>query len=259
VWAWLKAQPKSDAVSDLQGMMLRIAGWKEPAVAMQWVKEVPDTTEGRRMVEQMFQSQINNGIDPAKLDDILAEMPENMRPALLARAFASEGDWKTTDFEPWIARMAELPAEQRPAAAGSLAARMAATDPQAAVAWASALTDENERRSAVGSVASRWANADSYDASQWVASLPPGGERDTAARALVNSIAQSDPESAWTWAVSIADATERSSALAAAFHVMRERDPQRARQLAQKLDPASTDRARMLDILSKPSSANAPR
>lgn len=84
----------------------------------------------------------------------------------LATAFATEGDWKMSDLQPWIARVAGLPAESRPGAAGNLASRMAATDPQAAVTWVSSLTDDSQRLSAIGSLTSRWAGSDSYEASQ---------------------------------------------------------------------------------------------
>lgn len=260
VWSWLKTQPATDANNGLKVMMLGLVGWKEPELALQWMKEVPDSADSRRVVEQVFQSHINDGLDPAKLDALLAKAPEAMRSSLLATAFMSEGDWKTSDFTPWVARIAELPANQRLRAARSLASRMAATDPEAAAAWATSLTDASQRTSAIGGLTDRWARADSYEASAWIASLPAGPDRDSAAVSLVSSIAQSDPESAWTWAASIGDESERSNSLGIALMTLKERDPQRARQLVLNLDPAIPGRPALLEMLnrSSPEHPNRP-
>jgi RNA polymerase sigma factor (sigma-70 family) len=255
VWSWLKTRPHDDFTDGLRSMLMRTASWKEPQLAMQWMAEMPDSQETQRLVEQNLSNLVNRGADLARIDELLAKAPEKLRAGLLATAFSSEGDWRMSDLQPWIARMAELPAEQRPQAAASLAGRMAATDPQAAITWATSLTNEEERRNAIGSVATRWANADSYEASQWIASLPEGGERDAAARALVRSIAQSDPESAWTWATSIGNASERTVALTMALTQVKERDPQRALQLVQTLDANAAGRSALLEVLGQPGSA----
>ncbi len=231
VWSWLTAQPAGETAERLRSMMLRTAAWKDPELAMEWMQAMPDSPETERLIEHNLASLVNNGASLERIEGLLAKAPEKLRPGLLATAFTTEGDWRQSDLEPWMQRMTELPAEQRPQAAGSLARRMAATDPQAAAQWAVSLTNADERRSAVSSLTARWADADSYEASEWVAGLPAGAERDIAARALAGSIARDDPESAWTWAANISDNGMRLDSLQTAFAQMKERDPQRARQL----------------------------
>jgi hypothetical protein len=251
VWSWLKNQPNNEFTGSLRGMLLRSAAWKEPEVAMQWMMEMPDSPDAQRLVEESMTRLINNGADLDRVENLLQKVPEKLRPGLLATAFSAQGDWKMSDLEPWIARMAELPAELRPQAAGSLASRMAASDPQAAAAWAASLPNDVERHIAIGRLTASWAGADSYEASQWIAGLPPGSERDTAAQALIGSIVQSDPESAWTWAASIQDEQQRASALSVALAPFKARDPQRALQLVQSLAPDTAGRDALLQMLGK--------
>jgi RNA polymerase sigma factor (sigma-70 family) len=249
VWSWLGAQPSGEFVDKLRGMMLRTAAWKDPELAMEWMQAMPDSPEAQRLIEHNLSSLVNNGANLERIEGLLAKAPEKLRPGLLATAFTSEGDWRQSDLEPWMQRLNELPAEQRPGAAGSLARRMAATDPQAAVQWAASLTNAEERRSAVGNLTARWANADSYEASEWVAGLPAGADRDIAAQALAGSIARDDPESAWTWAASIADNGMRLDSLQTAIVQMKERDPQRARQLLNAPNLSASERTVLQSVL----------
>jgi RNA polymerase sigma factor (sigma-70 family) len=249
VWSWLSAQPAGESVDQLRSMMLRTAAWKDPELAMQWMQTMPDSPAAQRLVETNLSSLINNGGNLERIEGLLAKAPEKLRPGLLATAFTSEGDWRQSDLEPWMQRMNELPAERRPQAAGSLASRMAATDPQQAVQWATSLANEDERRSAIGSLTMRWANADSYEASEWVAGLPAGAERDAAAQSLVQSIGRDDPESAWTWAASIGDNAMRVAMLQNSLMNLRERDPLRARQLVNSGGLNAGERAALLESL----------
>jgi len=251
VWSWLTAQPAGESVDRLRSMMLRTAAWKDPELAMQWMQTMPDSPAAQRLVETNLSSLINNGGNLERIEGLLAKAPEKLRPGLLATAFTSEGDWRQSDLEPWMARMNELPAEQRPQAAASLASRMAATDPQQAVQWATSLTNDDERRNAISSLTMRWANADSYEASEWVAGLPAGAERDAAAQSLVQSIGRDDPESAWTWAASIGDSAGRLAMLQNSLMNMKERDPQRARQLINATNLSADERTALLSTLTQ--------
>ncbi|HWB04251.1 MAG TPA: sigma-70 family RNA polymerase sigma factor [Verrucomicrobiales bacterium] len=251
---WVKQQPKSDFVEGINKSLLHSAGWKEPALALEWMKQMPDADFNDGNIREYVSDLLNNGINANRIDDTLNKVPEKMRQQTLEAAFYAESDWKDGDMQAWLGRVKDLPPERQGSALASVASRMAATNPDAAVAWVSsyAFPDEASRASALNSAVSRWAKADSLAASQWISALPRGEQRNTAAMALINSIAVGDPSGAWTWAESL-DSGGRVGGMVSIVNQVKSTDPQMARQL---IDGAKLDAETRSFLLNRLSAEN---
>lgn len=253
IWNWLEQQPRDKFTDNLRGMVLRATAWKDPTAVIRMMEVMPDNPEAQRIFKQNITSLVDSG-NLRRIEEFLAVAPETIRPHLLASAFQSsaftvEKDWSLRDLEPWMQRLNEVPVDQRAQAAGSLASRIAADDPQAAAQWAVSLTDPDARHSAINDLTVRWVGADSYEASEWAASLPVGADRDAAAQALASSIAGGDPESAWAWAAAIGDGAMRLASLQNALSNLKEHDPSRARQVLDSAALSAGERATLQRVL----------
>jgi hypothetical protein len=249
---WLDQQPKDEFVEGIRKSLFHTTAWKEPAVALEWMKQMPDADLRDANILQYVNEFLNDGISAGRVDDLLKQFPEKMRQQTLQAAFQAESDWKDGDAQAWLTRINGLPPENRGSALASIASRMAATDPDAAVAWVASWSfpDEKSREIALSSAVSRWAKADSYAASQWISALPEGAQRNTAASALISSIAVGDPSGAWTWAESLGDSGGRFGAMISIVNQVRSTDPQMARQLIDNATLDGESRAFLLKRLS---------
>lgn len=249
---WLDQQPKDEFVEGIRKSLFRSTAWKEPEVALEWMKQMPDADLREANILQYVNEFLNDGISAGRVDDFLKKFPEKMRQQTLLEAFQAESDWRDGDAQAWLARVNDLPVENRGSALANIARRMAATDPDAAVAWVASYSfpDEKSRDSALNSAVSRWAKADSYAASQWISALPQGTQRNTAAMALISSIAVGDPSGAWTWAESLGDSGGKVGAMTSIVNQVKSNDPQMARQLIDNATLDAEARAFLLKCLS---------
>ncbi len=237
---WVDQQPSGEFVDGIRKSLFHTAAWKEPAVALEWMKQMPDADLPEGNMREYINDVLNDGVSAGHIDDVLKQLPEKLRQQTLEAAFRVESDWKDGDSQAWLARLKDLPEESRGSVLASLASRMAATNPEGAVAWVSSypFPDEKSRDIALSSAVSRWAKADSYAASQWISALPQGEQRNTAVSSLISSIATGDPSGAWTWAESLGDAGGKTGAMISIVNQVKSTDPQMARQL---IDDATLD------------------
>ena len=230
---WLEQQPANDFTRGVRSALLNALSYKEPEAAMAWLEKLPDTEENRQFFQQGAMGLLNGGSQMDRFEDLLGKVSPKLRPYLLESGFSFGVGNGHADPVKWLPRLNELPAEQRPHAVSALAGGWAGSDPQAAIAWASALTDSAQREQALGSAVMTWATADIYESSQWVNALPPGKTRDVAAQNVARSLTNSSPEAAWTWALSIQRQENRMNALQLAYMGLRQKDPAIAQQLLQ--------------------------
>jgi hypothetical protein len=243
IWSWLDQQAPGDFTRTVRGSLLNAMAWKEPDTALAYLDKIPLNDENRPLIQQGVSSLLNGGSQMDRFEDLLTKISPTLRPFLLESGFGYGMRNGSVDPAKWIPRLAELPDSQRLNAVGSLAHGWAVNDPQAAIEWASSLTDPAQREQAIGSAVGGWASADIYESSEWINSMPKGGTRDIATQHLVGALSNSAPESAWTWAMSIATPQNRINALQIAYMGLTRKDPVIAKQLLQdaNLTPAESD------------------
>ena len=243
IWKWLDGQPPSAFTRSARGWVLNAVAWKEPNVAVEWIEKIPDTPENQPIIEQGTRSLLNGGSQMDRFEELFAKATPRMRVLLIEAGLSFGRTAMVGDPELWISRLNELPAERRSTALGGFASGWAANDPAKAIAWATALTDENERNMALGAATSGWAQSDPIEAARWLNTLPAGADRDIGAQGLAATLMNSEPESAWTWARSIADPARRMSATQLAYMGLRQKDPAIAKQMieAAKLSPSEIE------------------
>ena len=127
-----------------------------------------------------------------------------------------------------------------------VAAAWGASEPEAALTWATGQSDSGLRKTATGAAVEAWAKEDAWGTSQWIDALPAGETRDTASHHLARSLGKEEPVSAWTWAGSIGDPVTRLEAQAAVLREWRNSSAGDAAAavegLAQTLTPAGHQR-----------------
>jgi hypothetical protein len=221
---WLDSQPSTPFTEKIRNSLTTSMAWQDPQALTAWVKEMPAEQKTPEKLNKIALSLINQGSDMDRIEDLIAKSPPELASALVLAGFSAGSSWPGGDVKPWLDRLDQVPAEKRPWAYSVLAGRWAATDPDAAIAWAARLTDEEARMQSYASIAGRWAKADSYETSQWITSLPEGRERDSAAGSLVKTIAQEEPDSAFTWAQTILDPQQKLAAITTALEGWARRD-----------------------------------
>ncbi|MEO7318345.1 MAG: hypothetical protein ABIZ56_05095, partial [Chthoniobacteraceae bacterium] len=147
---WLEQQPANDFTRGVRSALLNAMAYKEPEVAMAWLDKLPDTEENRQFFQQGAMGLLNGGSGIDRFEEVLGKVSPKLRPYLLESAFSSASGIKAFDPAKWISRIDEMSAVQRPNAIAGFVNGWAASDPQAAIAWASSLTDSTEREQAIG-------------------------------------------------------------------------------------------------------------
>ena len=238
---WLDSQPSTPFSDKIRSSLIMSMAWRDPMALTGWVKDMPAEQKTPEKLNQLALSLINQGNDMDRIDDLIAKAPPELASSLVLAGFTVGNNWPGGDVKPWLERLDQVPPEKRPWASSVLAGRWAATDPDAAIAWANNLPDDDSREQSYASIASRWAKADSYETSEWVRSLPEGRDRDGATASLVKTVARDEPDSALTWAQTIHDPQQKLAAVATALEAWAQRDAAGAlRQLeASTLPPES--------------------
>jgi hypothetical protein len=238
IWAWLDQQPSTAFTKSARGSLLNAIGWKDPDLGLEFLDRMADTPENKELIQQGARSLVNGGSQMERFEGLLAKASPKLRPYLLEVGFQSgmmymgRGE-QVVDFKPdvWISRLNELPEDRKQNAVNGIAQGWAATDPEAALKWATALADPVQRQQAFVGAISSWVNSDVYEASAWINTLPKGNDRDSAAQSLANSLSRSQPETAWTWAMSIDNNEARRSALQFAYWGLQKKDSAIADQM----------------------------
>jgi hypothetical protein len=231
IWSWLDGQPDSELIRNFRGSLLSAIAWKEPEAGLRFLDKIPDTPENASLIERGVSSLFNGGSQMEQFEKLLGQASSKLRPRLIEMGVASGALKGMGDPSIWVARLDEIPVERRASVTGALARGWAESDPQAALRWASSLSDAAGRDGAFSSIAGTWAVNDPQEAARWVDTLPAGAVRDNAARSLVGALAKSEPETAWTWALSVQSPEARSGSLRTAYIGLRKKDPAIAEQL----------------------------
>ncbi len=100
-----------------------------------------------------------------------------------------------------------------PKAVLGILGQWAQTDPQAAIAWVSALPKGDLRAGALKAIFSSWVKKDAPGAANFAEALPMGKDRQQAVASVAAEWAGADPETAITWARQLADKPSREAAL----------------------------------------------
>jgi hypothetical protein len=231
IWHWLEGQPSSDLTRNLRESVVNAIGWKEPDAAFGFLDKLPDTPENAGLIESGIGRLFRDHERDGRFETWLDQASPRIRPLLIQAAFMYGEDTVGNNPALWIGRLNEVPPKVGKEAIAHLASSWAASDPQAAAQWVSAISDTAARDSALIQIAIQWSGDDPREAALWVDSLPPGTGRDNAALGLVSTLRESQPENAWTWAVSVESPELREISLARAYKALQGKDPTVAEQL----------------------------
>ena len=232
VWDWLKIPPKNAPTNELKQMLLVMAGYNDPELALRLAGELPSTPAGDAQARDLTGTLLGpRGSYLHRFDELYRQAPEGLRLPLVERAFDYLSADTLDDPQRWIARLSLLPETRRARGIESIARAWTEQSPEEATGWVASLPPGDARNASVSVIASTWASQDAQGAAEWVATLPPGSERDRGATALVSAISEQYPREAWDWALSISETSERARAATAAAKAMAIRDPAGARQL----------------------------
>jgi RNA polymerase sigma factor (sigma-70 family) len=230
VWDWLQKQPGTESTKRLREHVLRSAGWNDQDLAFRMVRDIPQTAEGARELQELAGALFSGGYELHRFDKALAEAPERLRPVVVEKAFGNLGS-EVDDPQVWIDRLDLLPKEAQAKGIASIAGAWAMQSPEESVDWMSSLAEGPPRNLAAAAVAKKWARNDAHAAAEWVASLPLGMERDHAAESLVAEIGARYPHEAWRWSLAIQSPELQKEAITHAAREISRRDPSMGQRL----------------------------
>ncbi len=115
--------------------------------------------------------------------------------------------------------------------------RWTRADPKAAVAWANALRDMDQREEEVTTVVSEWVRADPNGAQAWAQRLWGGRIKEEVWKVSGAARAESDPRAALAWARQLPTGFARENALSGVGRVCAGKDPKAAAEAAKTLPP----------------------
>ncbi|GAT33576.1 hypothetical protein TSACC_21993 [Terrimicrobium sacchariphilum] len=148
--------------------------------------------------------------------------------------FGMLGKLREGDVSEFAANFSQIKNENvRAMAARSMARDVARRDPNEALAWAAALTnDEQSRRMAYQGAASGYAANNPQAAARWFETLPQGAERESAIYGFVEQYQWRQPADSANWALKITNAEARQRYLSSVLANWSRRDAEAARTWA---------------------------
>ena len=139
---------------------------------------------------------------------------------------------------------AQLPSQGRINIAGTVASRLAVTDVNAALAWASALPEGQARSRALAAATQMWAQNDPAAAVVWVWQNNPPTEKEDSMREPFSTWLKSAPDEALAWALALPAGKTQDELAANGIVHLASTDPRRAAELMKtKLSSDSQSRA----------------
>ena len=139
---------------------------------------------------------------------------------------------------------AKVPKRLQEGLRSNLLPRWAQSDPQAAMVYAQALPNLQERQNAIGMVASGWAQKDPTGAAAWAQQLPKGQLRDRVMNSVISALAGSNPQAAFDLLQSSGLNAGQFMPAYNLFSTWANQDPATAAAQAAKLLPAASDSKR---------------
>ncbi len=133
----------------------------------------------------------------AEVEAALLELPKLSRTKVWERLNEIAKAVDPADIPQVLAFATKLPNDLQSSVRYSLIARWAEVDPRAAMEFAGAIKNFNERQQAILSVLRGWAKDDVTGAAAWVEQLPPGRLRNDAMSSIARALAEKDPEAAF--------------------------------------------------------------
>ncbi len=246
VWEWLRDQPERPDMQRLRMDMIQAVSPLDPERALRMVAELSDANLlDDRDVQQVAGDLMDGEHALHRFDDLVEKAPERLRGPMLEKLFDYLQPNTFRDPQPWIARIEQLPEADRPGRIGQFMEAWATHSPEEAIAWASALPEQETRSEALAEAASAWAARDPYQASEWIASRPPGLNPDDGAGALARALAQEAPEEAWAWMLSIREPTRRASSAWGVLQTMHPHYPDTALQWLENAPLLLEDKTRL--------------
>lgn len=160
----------------------------------------------------------------------------------LASPVRSSVDYRAAADEEWARPGAN------PKAVQGILGQWAQTDPEAAIAWASALPRGEVRAGALKTTINSWAKKDGPSAASFAETLPIGKERQQAVASAAGGWASSNPDMAISWANQLADLPSREAALQQIALVLLESSIPRAAEVAVSLPAGEVKRDLMSEV-----------
>jgi hypothetical protein len=192
IWNWCASRQSNEFVKLVASTVLMANAHADPELAIELFLRQPD------LVTEFPRSSFSRVFERYTVDDakrILGKLPEKERFGTIHSLLTSRNlEWDVSDCQ---SLYDSLPENSREQPAEGIAARLAESDPEAAVAWILSQPEGEIRNSSVRGLI----EYDPLSASEWVDQLEPGEMRDSAAWQLADKLAdQGDFESAIAWA-----------------------------------------------------------
>lgn len=287
---WGKSDPAAalEYAGNVESMRLRyqalervLSGWatQDPVAAMAWLDE-HSGSESLRTFQRQFMAIVNGYAekDPVGAFNYALNLPENLRSDRQMKAMALNRSIESLlakgEVQTAMNLVQNLPEGNiRNQALNQFVGEWARQDPQAALKWTEALSNEGDQRmlrrslmrswaetdpqsaanwlaqqnvpesdmaGLVTGLIARWSEYDTEASAQWLNQMPPSPEIDRAVAVYTAQVAADDPEGAMSWAVSITDENLRNRLMSRVASEWKEADPESFNRYLQdaNLDPA---------------------
>ncbi len=258
IWSGLPADKLSEAANSIlaepddssRGNALSAISntWfrKSPEAAMRFMTGIKDADLRKELLGGILQTATGGNISPADQIRTIQNIPAEDLAGVFNQPVSRYGSSApgsnpamlgNPSFNPetFAPMLSGLPvSDERSMAAKTVASRWGELDPNAALAWAASLTDQDARNKAYTGAIDGWAYHDPFAAAEWLSHQPMGPERDAATQPLVMRVAESDPAGAWEWAGAIQEPTFQQNSRLMMLATWEKRDPEAARAAYQK-------------------------
>ncbi len=124
--------------------------------------------------------------------------------------------------------------------------KLAASDPQAAAAYAANLPAGDAQNQAMEQLLGTWAGSDAAQAGKWLQGLPESPSRDFAVNAFSRTLGTTAPDAAFQWAETITDEAMRNRQLQNVANAWLVKDPSAAKQAVSQSNLPQEIKSRLL-------------
>lgn len=221
--------------------------------AIAWIRTMDDSATRQDCLSNMAYQAVWNGVESLK--GVMDLLPKGQARRTTLENISGSLGWSDPDAA--LAWAKTLPQEDRDLVIGRLSGSAAESDPVAAAAMAGALPPSAESVGALSNIASIWAGKDPEAALAWAATLESDKARQDATSAALTQWADRDPEKAAGATGQITDANARRTARDRIAAVWAQKSPAEAEKWAAALPPE--DRFSALSGVFNATAADDPR
>jgi hypothetical protein len=199
--------PEGAARASAVSYVCQVWAQRDPRAAAQWAFDhLPAEADGLGNIMEYWQT-----TDVSGAFHWLESLPSNARKNHLISSTLFSLMYYNTESAP--TEFAKLQPDSQRAGAESFSRVWMSRDPEAALEWTTAISDDETRANAIKGAISSWGYYHAEDAAKWVNELPAGLDRDVAAQSFATTVVEKDARGAIEWASSIADDLRRENAL----------------------------------------------